>query len=252
MLRKTLTDHFDKEWIRVSKLSAKAFVFFVEKPGDSLRFYMNYQKFHEIIKKNRTLLPLIIETLRIMAKAEWYTKLDVFVVFHKIQIKKENKRKTAFRTRFGFFKWLVTFFGLTGALAIFQRYINNVLRKLLGDLVFAYINDIIVFTNGFLQNYRNQILRIMKKLKDAGLQLNIDKCEFEQKKVKYLGYIINSEKGICVDSEKVEAIRTWEPPFIVKRVREFLGFANYYRKFILRFLSIAKPLTDLTKKDVPF
>jgi hypothetical protein len=78
----------------------------------------------------------------------------------------------------------------------------------LNNFVFVYIDDIIIFTNGFLQNHRNQVLRIVKKLKNAGLQLNIDKCEFKQKKVQYLGYIINSEKGICVDPEKVEAIRT--------------------------------------------
>jgi hypothetical protein len=187
-----------------------------------------------------------------MAKAEWYTKLDVFAVFHKIRIKKGDEWKTPFRTRFGSFEWLITPFGLTGALATFQRYINNVLREFLNDFVSAYIDDIIIFTNGSLQNHRNQILRILKKLKDAGLQLDIDKCEFEQKKVKYLGYIIDLEKGICVDPEKVETIRTWEPPSIIRGVRGFLGFANYYREFIPRFSSIAQPLTNLTKKNVPF
>jgi hypothetical protein len=70
MLRKTLTDHFNKEWIRVSKSSAGAFVLFVRKPGGGLRFGVDYRKFNEITKKNRTLLPLITETLRMMAKAE--------------------------------------------------------------------------------------------------------------------------------------------------------------------------------------
>jgi hypothetical protein len=77
-------------------------------------------------------------------------------------------------------------------------------------------------------------------------------ANLKKKKVKYLGYIINSEKGICVDSEKVKAIKTWDPPFIIRGVRGLLRFANYYRKFIPRFLSIAQPLTNLTKKDVPF
>jgi hypothetical protein len=102
------------------------------------------------------------------------------------------------------------------------------LREFLDDIVFAYIDDIIIFTNGFLQEHKNQMVRVIKKLRDAGLQLDIDKCEFEQKKVKYLGYIINSKNGICVDPEKIEAIRAWEPLFTVKRVRGFLGFANYY------------------------
>jgi hypothetical protein len=158
--------------------------------------------------------------------------LDVSAAFYKIWIKKGNEWKTAFRTRFGSFEWLVTPFGLTGASAIFQRYINDILRKFLNDFVFAYINDIIIFTNEFLQNHKNQILRVIKKLKDAGLQFDIDKCEFKQKKVKYLGYIINLENGISVDPKKVEAIRTWEPPSTVRGVRGFLGFANYYREFI--------------------
>jgi hypothetical protein len=106
------------------------------------------------------------------------------------------------------------------------------LREFLDDFVFAYIDDIIIFTNGFLQEHKDQMVRVMKKLRDAGLQLDINKCEFEQKKIKYLGYIVDSKNGICVNSEKVEAIRAWEPPFIIRGVRGFLGFANYYRKFI--------------------
>jgi hypothetical protein len=232
VLRKTLIDHFEKGWIRVSKSPAGASVLFVRKPGGGLRFCVNYRKLNEITKKDRISLPLIIETLRMMAKAEWYTKLDVSAAFHKIRIKEGDEWKTAFRTRFGSFKWLITPFGLTGAPAIFQRYINNILREFLDDFVSAYIDDIIIFTNGFLQEYKNQVVRIMKKLRDAGLQLDINKCEFKQKKIKYLGYIVDSKNGICVDPEKVEAIRAWEPPFTIKKVREFLGFANYYRKFI--------------------
>jgi hypothetical protein len=119
VLRKTLTDHFEKEWIRVSKSPAEASVLFVRKPGGGLQFCVNYRKFNEITKKNRTPLPLIIKTLRIIAKTEWYTKLNVSAAFHKIWIKKGNEWKTAFKTRFGSFEWLVIPFGLTGASAIF-------------------------------------------------------------------------------------------------------------------------------------
>jgi hypothetical protein len=104
-----------------------------------------------------------------MAKAEWYIKLNVSAAFHKIRIKKGNEWKTAFRTRFGSFKWFIIPFGLTDAFAIFQRYINDVLREFLDDFVFAYIDDIIIFTNGFLQEHKDQVVRVMKKLRDAGL-----------------------------------------------------------------------------------
>jgi hypothetical protein len=127
VLRKILINHLEKGWIRVSKSSAEASVLFVRKSSDSLRFCVNYRKFNEITKKDWTPLPLIIETLRIMAKAEWYTKLDVSATFHKIRIKEGDEWKTAFRTRFGSFKWLMTPFGLTDAPATFQRYINVVM-----------------------------------------------------------------------------------------------------------------------------
>ncbi|KAK1914208.1 hypothetical protein P3342_007454 [Pyrenophora teres f. teres] len=88
-------------------------------------------------------------------------------------------------------------FGLTGAPATFQRYINDVLREFLDEFVSAYIDDVIIFTNGSLDEHRQQVLRVMKKLQEAGLQLDIDKCEFEQKRVKYLGYIVDSEKAFA-------------------------------------------------------
>ncbi|KAF7174555.1 hypothetical protein CNMCM6106_009110 [Aspergillus hiratsukae] len=249
VLRKTLTDHLEKGWIRVSKSPAGAPVLFVRKPGGGLRFCVDYRKLNEITKKDRTPLPLISETLRMMAKAVWYTKLDVSAAFHKIRIKEGDEWKTAFRTRFGSFEWLVTPFGLTGAPATFQRYINSVLREFLDVCVSAYIDDVIIFTNGSLQEHRSQVMQVLKKLEEAGLQLDINKCEFEQKRVKYLGYIVDSEQGICVDPEKVEAIKAWEPPSTVRGVRGFIGFANYYREFIPRFSEIAQPLTNLTKKD---
>lgn len=252
VLRKTLTDHLEKGWIRVSRSPAGAPVLFVRKPGGGLRFCVDYRKLNEITKKDRTPLPLISETLQMMAKAVWYTKLDVSAAFHKIRIKEGDEWKTAFRTRFGSFEWLVTPFGLTGAPATFQRYINNTLREFLDEFVSAYIDDVIIFTNGSLEDHRQQVLQVLKKLQEAGLQLDIDKCEFEQKKVKYLGYIVDSEKGICVDPEKVEAIKAWEPPSTVRGVRGFVGFANYYREFIPKFSDIAHPLTNLTRKDVQY
>ncbi|KAK1912992.1 hypothetical protein P3342_004928 [Pyrenophora teres f. teres] len=142
-----------------------------------------------------------------MAKAVWYTKLDVSAAFHKIRIKEGDEWKTAFRTRFGSFEWQVTPFGLTGAPATFQRYINDVLREFLDEFVSAYIDDVIIFTNGSLDEHRQQVLRVMKKLQEAGLQLDIDKCEFEQKRVKYLGYIVDSEKAFASTQKKLKPSR---------------------------------------------
>jgi hypothetical protein len=104
--------------------------------------------------------------------------------------------KTAFRTRYSLFEWRVAPFGLTGALAAFQRYINSVLQDYLNDFVSAYVNDILIYSLGSLQDHRQKVGKVLQRLMDARLQININKCEFETKRVKYLRYIVEAEVGI--------------------------------------------------------
>ena len=136
--------------------------------------------------------------------------------------------------------------------ATFQRYINYTLREYLDEFVSAYLDDTLIYTDGSLEDHRHKVKLVLKRLQEAGLQLDIDKCEFECKSVKYLGFLIEVGKGFRMDPEKVTAIQSWEAPRTVKGVRSFLGFANYYRLFIPDFADIARPLTDLTKKGQPF
>ena len=112
-----------------------------------------------------------------------------------------------FRTRYGLYEWNVTPFGLTGAPATFQRYINQTLREYLDDFVSAYIDNIIIYSNGTLSDYRRKVSDILRKLRDTGLQYDIAKSEFEKDSVKYLSFIIQAGKGIYIDPKKVEAIR---------------------------------------------
>ncbi|KAM4064426.1 reverse transcriptase (RNA-dependent DNA polymerase) [Hirsutella rhossiliensis] len=150
-----------------------------------------------VLMRDRYPLPLLSETLRTIAKARWFTK-------------------TAFRTRYGSFEWLVVPFGLTGAPAAFQRYINSVLQDYLDDFVSAYIDDVLIFSSGSLQDHRDKVGKVLQRLMDAGLQLDINKSEFEVKAVKYLGFIIEAECGIRVDPEKVEAVKGWATPTNIK------------------------------------
>ena len=145
VLRKTLTELLDKGFIRVSSSPAAVPVLFVRKPGGGLRFCIDYRRLNQITKKDRYSLPLIYETLRNISKARQFTKLDVIAVFYKIQVTKEDEQKTAFRTRYGLYKWLVTPFGLVNTLSTFQRYINYTLRNYLDEFYFAYIDDILIY-----------------------------------------------------------------------------------------------------------
>ncbi|KAM4061962.1 reverse transcriptase (RNA-dependent DNA polymerase) [Hirsutella rhossiliensis] len=193
VLRKTLTELLDKGFIRVSSSPAAAPVLMVKKPGGGIRFCVDYR-----------------------AKARWFTKVDVIAAFHKIRVAPGDEEKTAFRTRYGSFEWLVVPFGLTGAPAAFQRYINSVLQDYLDDFVSAYIDDVLIFSSGSLQDHRDKVGKVLQRLMDAGLQLDINKSEFEVKAVKYLGFIIEAECGIRVDPEKVEAVKEWTTPTNVK------------------------------------
>src|SRR6266480_2122984 len=252
LLRKTLTDYLDKNFIRASSSPAAAPILFAKKPGGGLRFCVDYRALNAITQKDRYPLPLIRETLRSISRAKWLTKLDITLAFHKIRITEGDEWKTAFRTRYGLYEWLVTPFGLTNGPATFQRYINHTLREYLDEFASAYLDDILIYSDGTLEDHRRKVKLILQRLQEAGLQLDVDKCEFECKSVKYLGFIIEVGKGFRMDPEKVTAIQRWEAPKTVKGVRSFLGFANYYRLFIPEFADITRPLTDLTKKGQLF
>ena len=232
VLRKTLTEYLDKGFIRVSNSAAAAPILFVKKPNGGLRFCCDYRALNKVSVKDRYPLPLIQETLDRISKAKWFTKLDVIAAFHRIRIEEGSEWLTAFRTRFGLFEWLVMPFGLANAPSTFQRFINWTLRDFLDDFCSAYLDDILIFTSGSLKEHRQHVCKVLEKLRQAGLQIDIDKCEFDAKSTKYLGFIIEAERGIRMDPDKVKAILGWETPTSVRGVRSFLGFANFYQRFI--------------------
>jgi hypothetical protein len=235
VLRKELISLLKKGFIRVSSSPASAPVLFAKKPGGGLRLCIDYRALNAITKKDRYPLPLIRETLNSLSKAKWFTKLDVIAAFHKIRVAEGDEWKTAFRTRFGLYEWLVTPFGMANSPSTFQRYINWTLREYLDEFCSAYLDDVLVFTDGSLQQHQEHVRKVLDKLQTAGLHIDIKKCEFEVKSTKYLGFIIDAGEGIRMDPEKVKAIKEWEAPRTVKGVRSFLGFANFYRKFIRDF-----------------
>jgi hypothetical protein len=146
------------------------------------------------------------------------------------------------------YEWLVTPFGLANAPSTFQKYVNWTLRDFLDDFASAYVDDILIYTDGSLEEHQAHVQRVLDRLRQAGLQIDIDKCEFSTKRTKYLGYIIEVGKGVQMDPSKTQAIMEWEEPRTIKGVRGFLGFANFYRNFIKNFSDIVAPLTALTKK----
>ena len=252
VLRKTLSQHMEKGWIRASSSSASAPVLFVRKANGDLRFCCDYRAINAMTQQDRYPLPLIKETLRDIGEAKWYTKVDIRSAFHRLRIRKGDEWKTAFRTRFGLYEWLVTPFGLAGAPASFQRFINHILRDRLGIDTTAYMDDILVYTKGSKDEHWKAVREVLARLGAEDLRLDLNKSAFAVKEISYLGFIVTAEQGVSMDPAKVSAVTQWEAPTNVRDVRAFLGFANFYRTFINSFSEKTAPLTALTKKDVPF
>ena len=250
VLKKYLDDNLIKEFIQASFSSAAFSVLFVHKPEDGLWFCVDYRDLNAIMIKNHYLLLLIRETLNQMSKTQYFTKLDVVTAFNKLWMVKGDEWLTVFHIHYGLYKYLVMLFELFNVSASFQNYINDILQDYLDVFCTTYINDILIYSD-ILKEHRQHVWQILQKLQRAGLQLDIDKCEFHVQEVKYLELIIGVD-GIKMDPVKVEAIQTWPTPINEQDVWDFLEFTNFYWQFIKRFSRLVWLLTQLTKKDTLF
>jgi transposase InsO family protein len=249
-LKEYIEDNMTKGFIQASSSPAGAPVLFVKKADGSLRLCVDYRGLNEVTIKNRYPLPLIRETLDRLAKAKWYTKLDLRWGYNQIRIAKGEEWKTAFRTRYGLFEYTVMPFGLTNAPATFQHFINDTLREYLDVFCTAYLDDILIYSDT-LEEHKGHVRQVLEALQRAGILLRAEKCEFFTQKTTYIGLIV-SPGGISMDPKKTTAIKDWKSPKCVKDVQAFLGFANFYRRFIQGFSALAAPLSALTRKDTPF
>src|SRR5258705_224351 len=258
VLKEWLEENMSKGFIRQSSSPFAAPVLFAKKPGGGLRFCIDYRDINSKTVKNRYPLPLIKETLNLLGNARIYTKLDVRGAYNLLRVKEGDEHKLAFRTRYGLYEPTVMQFGTTNAPADFQGYINNVIREALDDFASAYLDNVLIYSDSE-EEHVGHVKWIMQRLLEAGLYLKPEKCEFHKETVRYLGLII-STKGISMDEDKVETVRNWSKEKKTENgrlnnlfeVQQFLGFCNYYRRFIPKYSEKAEPLTRLTKKDEPF
>ncbi|GJY37402.1 putative reverse transcriptase domain-containing protein [Tanacetum coccineum] len=179
-----------------------------------------------------------------------YSKIDLRSGYHQLRVRKEDIPKTAFRTRYGHYEFQVMPFGLTNAPAVFMDLMNRVCKPYLDKFVIVFIDDILIYSKN-KQEHEEHLKQILELLKKEELYAKFSKCEFWIPKVQFLGHVIDSE-GIHVDPAKIESIKDWTSPKSPTEIRQFLGLAGYYRRFIEGFSKIAKPMTKLTQKKVKF
>jgi hypothetical protein len=179
-----------------------------------------------------------------------FTKLDLRNAYHLVRIHEGDEWKTGFTTPLGHFEYLVMPFGLTNAPAVFQALVNNILRDMLHQFVFVYIDDILIFSRS-LAEHKLHVRQVLQRLLENRLFVKAEKCEFHVPSVAFLGFII-SQGRVEMDPGKVTAVTDWPTPTNRKQLQRFLGFANFYRRFIRNYSHIAAPLTALTSVKVSF
>lgn len=231
--------------IRPSKSPWGAPFFFVKKKDGKLRPVQDYRKLNDMTKKNKYPLPLIAELLDKLKKSKYYTKLDVRWGYNNIRMAEGDEEKAAFITNRGLYEPLVMFFGLTNSPATFQMFMNAIFRDLiLKGQVIVYLDDILIFTDD-LEEHRRITRQVLEILRENKLTCKPEKCEFETQETEYLGHII-SYGTIKMDPAKVQGVTDWPVPTCKRDIQQFLGFANFYRRFIKDFSKIAGPMTKLT------
>lgn len=250
-LREYLDEHLSKEFIRPSTSSSASPIFFVRKPdGSGIRLCVDYRELNSLTKKNRYPLPRIDDTLRQLQGSKVFTRLDLRGAFNLIRIREGDESLTAFRTRYGLFEYTVMPFGLTNAPATCQQFVNDVLRLFLDRFCVVYLDDVLIYSKNE-QEHESHVRQVLEALLKAGLYVKGEKCEFSVTTTKYLGFIVTPD-GLTMDPAKVEAVKNWPVPQNVTEVQSFLGFANFYRRFIDKYSRIAASLFTLLRKDRPF
>ena len=173
-------------------------------------------------------LPRIEEALDSLKGAKYFSTLDLASGYNQIAVVEADKHKTAFITPFGLFQYERLPFGMSGAPATFQRFMQRLFSEKLFEILLIYLDDLLVFY-------------VLTTFEKHGLKLKPSKCQLFRDEVPYLGHIISAE-GVATDPEKVKAVEEWPTPVTVKQLQAFLGLAGYYRRYIERFAQIAAPL----------
>ncbi|KAI2655942.1 Transposon Tf2-8 polyprotein [Labeo rohita] len=216
-----------QEFICPSTSPAASSFFFVGKKDGGLRPCIDYPALEEL------------------RGARIFTKLDLRSAYNLIRIRKGDEWKTAFVTPTGHYEYQVMPYGLSISPSVFQTFMNEVFREFLHQFVVVYVDDILIYSRNQAE-HRQHVQQVLQKLRQHSLFLKLEKCEFHRPSVQFLGYNISAE-GVQMDQGKVDAIQKWPLPTSVKELQRFLGFTNFYRRFIMDYSTITAPLTSLLR-----
>jgi len=248
-LEKQLQGLLEHGFIQPSTSPYAAPVFFVKKPDGSLRMVVDWRGLNNITVKNKIALPNLEELFDQLGRAVIFSKLDLHSGFNQVPVREEDIPKTAIITRFGHFEFTVMGLGMSNAPATFQTLMNTVMQPFLGKFVVVFIDDILVFSES-AADHLTHLDAVLTALAANKLYAKPSKCSFAQSSIAFLGHVFEGGR-IFVDPAKTQSVQDWPVPRSVSEVRQFVGLANFFRRFVPKFASMVAALNDVLKAKRP-
>ena len=222
----------------------------VKKKDNTFRFCVDYRALNAVTVRDSHPIPRQDDSIDALSSSSFFSVMDLSSGYWQVPLNPDDKEKTAFTTGTGLYHFNVMPFGLVNAPMTFQRLMEAVLHGLHWSTCLVYLDDCIILGKNFDDHLQN-LQDVLQRFREAGLKVKPSKCQFFQKRVTYLGYVIETE-GVLPDPNNIDKVSSWPRPKNPSEVRSFIGLASFYRRFIPRFAQVSSPLTNLTQKGRQF
>ena len=211
---------------------------------------IDYRRLNSVTENDAFPLPRIQDCLDAVSGSTLYSTMDLTSGYHQVPVMNSDIPKTAFVTKYGLYEFLKMPMGLKSAPMTFQRVMELALQGLQWQICLIYPHDVVIFSKTF-DEHMERLTRVFDRISTAGLKLKPEKCQLRQTEVTFLGHVVSGE-GVRPHPSNILKIKEWPPPQTVTQIRQFLGMASYYRRFVKDFSQIVRPMVQLTKKGADF